>query len=142
LTAPSPSKLPDLSGLTVLVVDDDEDAIEVLTTLMLACGADVLFARSASDGLGYLDTTPQLDVVVTDISMPSIDGYEFTRKIRQHSSPTRRAVPVIALTGFQQRYVITETFDAFLQKPVDLDRLCTVIRMLLARPRSSSSFPV
>ena len=136
------AQLPDLSGLTVLVVDDDEDAIEVLTTLMNACGADVLFARSASDGLAYLDTTPQLDVVVTDISMPSIDGYEFTRKIRQHSSPAHRSVPVIALTGFQQKYVITETFDAFLQKPVDLDRLCTVIRMLLARPRSSSSFPV
>ena len=141
MTAPSPSPLPDLSGLTVLVVDDDEDAIEVMTTLMNACGADVLFARSASDGLAYLDTTPQLDVVITDISMPSIDGYEFTRKIREHSSPTRRSVPVIALTGFQQRYVITETFDAFLQKPVDLDRLSTVIRMLLARPRSSIGAP-
>ena len=140
MSASSPSRLPDLSGLTVLVVDDDEDSIEVLTTLINACGADVLFARSASDGLAYIDATPQLDVVVTDISMPRIDGYEFTRKIREHSSPVRRSVPVIALTGFQQRYVTTETFDAFLQKPVNLDRLCAVIKMLLARPRSSSEF--
>jgi len=136
---PSPlSQLPDLSGLTVLVVDDDEDAIEVLTTMMTACGAEVLFARSALEGLAYLDTTPHLDVVVTDISMPRIDGYEFTRKIRKHSSPAHKSVPVIALTGFHERYVITETFDAFLQKPVDLDRLCAVIKILRARGRWSS----
>lgn len=136
---PSPSsQLPDLSGLTVLVVDDDEDAIEVLTTMMTACGAEVLFARSGSEGLAYLDTAPHLDVVVTDISMPRIDGYEFTRKIREHPSPAHRSVPVIALTGFHERYVITETFDAFLQKPVDLDRLCAVIKILLARGRWSS----
>jgi len=133
-----PSMLPDLSGLTVLVVDDDEDAIEVLTTMINACGAEVLFARSASDGLAYIDATPHLDVVVTDISMPRIDGYEFTRKIREHPSAARRSVPVIALTGFQQRYVITETFDAFMQKPVDLDRLCSVIQVLLTKRRRAS----
>jgi two-component system CheB/CheR fusion protein len=137
MTPPS-SQLSDLSALTVLVVDDDEDAIEVLTTMMIAYGADVLFARSALEGLAYLDSMPHLDVVITDISMPRIDGYEFTRKIREHSSPAHREVPVIALTGFHERYVITETFDAFLQKPVDLDRLCAVIKILLARRRSSS----
>jgi CheY-like chemotaxis protein len=131
------STLPDLSGLTVLVVDDDEDAIEVLTTMMSACGAEVIFARSASDGLEYVAATSRLDVVVTDISMPRIDGYEFTRKIREHPSAARRSVPVIALTGFQQRYVITETFDAFMQKPVDLDRLCAVIKILLERRPAS-----
>jgi CheY-like chemotaxis protein len=102
MTPPS-SQLPDLSGLTVLVVDDDEDVIEVLTTMMTACGAEVLFARSASEGLAYLDTTRHLDVVITDISMPRRDGYEFTRKIRAHSSPAYQAVPVIALTGFHKR---------------------------------------
>ena len=122
----------------MLVVDDDEDTLEVLTRMMTACGAEALFARSALEGLAYLDTTPHLDVVITDISMPHIDGYEFTRKIRAHSSPAHQAVPVIALTGFHQTYVITETFDAFLQKPVDLDRLCAVIRILLAKRRSSS----
>ena len=138
MTRVSSSKLPDLSGLSVLLVDDDEDAIEVLTTMMTACGAEVVFARSAPEGLAHLDTTPHLDVVITDISMPRIDGYEFTRKIREHSSPVHRALPVIALTGFHQTYVITETFDAFLQKPVDLDRLCAVIKILLARRGSSS----
>jgi two-component system CheB/CheR fusion protein len=140
MTPPLSSQLPDLSGLTVLAVDDDEDSIEVLTTMMTACGAEVLFARSALEGLAHLDTTRHLDVVITDISMPRIDGYEFTRKIREHSSPYR-SVPVIALTGFHQTYVITETFDAFLQKPVDLDRLCAVIKILLGRRRPSSELP-
>jgi hypothetical protein len=57
MTPPSSSPLPDLSGLTMLVVDDDEDTLEVLTTMITACGADVLFARSALEGLAYLDTT-------------------------------------------------------------------------------------
>jgi response regulator RpfG family c-di-GMP phosphodiesterase len=64
MTSSPSSQLPDLSGLTVLVVDDDEDAIEVLTTMMTAGGAEVLFARSGSEGLAYLDTMPHLDVVV------------------------------------------------------------------------------
>ena len=131
------SQLPDLSGLSVLVVDDDEDAIDVLTTMMTACGADVIFARSAPEGLAHLDTASHLDVVITDISMPQIDGYEFTRQIRKHFSPAHRALPVIALTGLHQTYVITETFDAFLQKPVNLDKLCAVIKILLARRGSS-----
>ena len=135
MTPPLSSQPPDLSGLTVLAVDDDEGAIEVLTTMMTACGAEVIFARSAADGLACLEAAPEVDVVVTDISMPRIDGYEFTRKIRALPSAVRRSVPVIALTGFHQRYVITETFDAFLQKPVDLDRLCAVIKIMLARGR-------
>jgi two-component system, chemotaxis family, CheB/CheR fusion protein len=82
----------------MLVVDDDEDAIDVLTTVMNACGVEVLFVRSASEGLAYLDTTPYLDVVVTDISMPSIDGYEFPRKIRKHSAPANVEVAVDRIT--------------------------------------------
>jgi CheY-like chemotaxis protein len=128
------SKLPDLSGLTVLVVDDDLDAIELLSTFLAACSAQILFARSASEGLAYVDTAPKLDAVVTDLSMPGMNGVDFTKTIR-----TRRSVPVIALTGHQEAYVTTEEFDAFMQKPVDLDKLCAVIQILLAERRPSRS---
>jgi two-component system CheB/CheR fusion protein len=124
------SKLPDLSGLTVLVVDDNQDAIEVLSSFLTACAARVLFARSAADGLAYVEREPKLDVVVTDLSMPGMDRLEFTKRIRE-----RRLVPVIALTAFHQVYVTTEDFDAFLEKPVDLDKLCAVIKILLAKRR-------
>ena len=121
-------KLPDLSGLTVLVVDDDPDAIEVLSAFLTACAARVLFARNASDGLAYVKTEPKLDAVITDLAMPEIDGVQFTRQIRQH-----RSVPVIALTAFHQTYVSTEDFDAFMEKPVNFDKLSMVIKMVLGR---------
>src|SRR5438874_810665 len=109
MAAPPPLNLPDLRGLTLLVVDDDADTVEVLSTFLTACGAHTLFARSALGGLAYLDTTPRLDAVITDLSMPGMDGVEFVSKIRRHPLPSRRTVPVIALTGFEESYQ-TEAF--------------------------------
>jgi two-component system CheB/CheR fusion protein len=136
MPGPTQPKLPDLSGLSVLVVDDDADALEVLSTFLSACGAHVLFARSASSGLTYLETAPRLDAVITDLSMPGMDGVEFVGKIRQHPTASRRRIPVIALTGFEKDYLQTEAFDAYLRKPVDLDRLCDIIQLVLARHRN------
>lgn len=84
MTAAGPLDLPDLTGLTVLVVDDNDDAVEILSTFLEACGAHVLFARSARDGLAHIEATPRLDAVVTDVSMPQMAGVEFARRIRQH----------------------------------------------------------
>jgi len=129
-----PSTFPNFSGLTVLVVDDNQDAIDVLSSFLTSCAARVLFARTAPDGLAYVEKERKLDVVLTDLAMPGMDGVEFTRKIRE-----RRTVPVIALTAFPQVYATTEQFDAYVEKPVDFNRLCEVIKILLAhnRPRSS-----
>jgi CheY-like chemotaxis protein len=135
MPAPPPQNLPDLRGLTLLVVDDDADSVEVLSTYLSTCGAHVLFARSALGGLTYIDTAPKLDAVVTDLSMPGMDGVEFVSKIRRHPLPSRRTVPVIALTGFEERYLPTEAFDAYLRKPVDLDRLCGTIQSVIAQRR-------
>ena len=125
---------PNLAGLTVLIVDDDPDTIEVLSSFLTSCAARVLFARSAPDGLAYVDREPKPDIVLTDLAMPGMDGVGFTRKIRE-----RRSVPVIALTAFPEVYVTTEEFDAYLQKPVDFDRLCEVIKILLTERRPLSS---
>jgi len=137
MSAPPPSNLPDLRGLTLLVVDDDADALEVLSTFLTACSAHVLFARSASGGLAYIDTAPRLDAVITDLSMPGMDGVEFVSKIRRHPLPSRRQIPVIALTGFEENYLKTEAFDAYLRKPVDLDRLCSTIQSIITQRRGS-----
>lgn len=126
---PPPLRIPDLHGLTILVVDDNEDCVDLLSTFLKACGAETLIARSAIGAMAYVDTTPRLDVVVTDVAMPHMDGVEFVRKLREH--PSRRRLPVIGLTGFYERYVNANVFDSFLQKPVDLDDLGTVIRSLL-----------
>ena len=129
---PPPLRLPDLHRLTILVVDDNDDAVEVLSTFLKACGADVLLARSGSAGLASVDTTPTLDAVVTDVSMPQMSGVEFAEKVR--GRPSRKRLPVIALTGFHEEHVGSRSaFDAFLRKPVDLDELAAVIRSLTAR---------
>jgi CheY-like chemotaxis protein len=122
--------LPDLSRLTLLAVDDNADALEVLGTILKACGAQVLEARHAQDALAYVDTTPRLDAIITDLSMPGMDGVELARRVRQQ--PSRHGLPVIALTGFPERYVDTSAFDAFLKKPFDFDELCRTVDALTA----------
>ena len=83
VTAP-PRRFPDLQGATVLVVDDDNDSLEVLSTFLEICGARVLMARHAGTGLAYVDTAEALDAVVTDLAMPDVDGLEFVRRVRRH----------------------------------------------------------
>jgi diguanylate cyclase len=128
---------PDLRGLTLLVVDDDEDTIEVLSIYLRACGAEVLVAHTAQDGLVSVDAAPRLDAVITDLSMPHMDGVEFLRNIRRHPSPSRRRVPVVVLTAFEAGYMPTQGFDAYLRKPVEPDALCRTIDSVIARRRSS-----
>jgi two-component system CheB/CheR fusion protein len=125
-----PSNLPDLSGLTILVVDDNDDALEILGTLLRACGAHVLQARNAPAALAYVETEAKIDAVVTDLSMPAMDGVELVRRIRQ--SRPMRSIPAIALTGFYEHYMDTHAaaFDAFLRKPVNFDELCKTIRRI------------
>ena len=131
---PPPLRLPNLHGLTILVVDDNDDAVEVLSTFLNACGAETLLARSAIGALGYVDTTLKMDAVVTDISMPQMSGVELAQKVRGH--PFRNRLPIIALTGFHEEHVGSRSaFDAFLRKPVDLDELAGAIHSVVMRSR-------
>jgi len=122
----SPSDLPDLSGLTLLVVDDNDDSLDMLTTFLQACGSRVLQARNAAAALAYVATQEHIDVLITDMSMPQVDGVELVRRVRAR----RPSLPAIALTGFYEEYMDTRTagFAAFLRKPVNVDALCRAIR--------------
>ena len=123
--------LPDLSGRTLLIVDDNDDALEMLGTFLRACGAYVLQARTVPGALAYIDTQPQIDVIITDLSMPEMDGVELVRRLRRH--PSHASIPAIALTGFYEFYMDTTGFDAFLSKPVNLDELCKRITQAIER---------
>jgi diguanylate cyclase len=94
--------MPDLKGMTILVIDDDDDSLEVLSAFFEACGARSLIARNVAGGLAYLDPAAQQDAVITDLAMPGMDGAEFARRLRLH--PTRRHLPVIAVTAFYETY--------------------------------------
>jgi CheY-like chemotaxis protein len=131
-----PLKLPDLSRLTLLVVDDNHDSVEVLAAFLRACGAHVLQARTGYGALAYVDTAPKLDAIVTDLAMPEMDGLGLLNRVRAH--PQRSQLPVIALTGHYEDYANADGFAAFLKKPVDFDQLCGAIMALVDRRHRSS----
>lgn len=128
MTAP----LPDLSGLTILVVDDNDDALYVLETLLTACGATVLAARNAFAALGYLETS-RFSIILSDLSMPQIDGIELIERIRK--SPQHRDTPAIAISAFPEsfRHAVPAGFNLFMRKPIDIDTLCGAIFELVKK---------
>jgi CheY-like chemotaxis protein len=125
--------LPDLSGLTILAVEDNDDSLRMLGEFLRACGAHVLQARGALSALSYVETQARIDVIVSDLSMPNMDGVELVQRVRVH--PRGRSIPAIALTGFYEQYMDTQGtgFNAFLRKPVNFDDLCQSIRSLVHR---------
>jgi CheY-like chemotaxis protein len=93
--------LADLSGVSVLVVDDNHDARKLLTTVLQRSDANVDSAHNVAAALAFLDTSTP-DVVISDIEMTGEDGYSFRHKLRLRDTPVGH-VPVIALTAYAQR---------------------------------------
>jgi CheY-like chemotaxis protein len=120
-----------LEGRSVLVIEDDADAREVLALMLRSCGAIPRTAATGEDGLRLMDEE-RFDAVICDLGLPGIDGFEVARRVR--SSPARRRVRLIALTGFGQvsdaRQASEAGFDAHLTKPVETERL---LQLLLDR---------
>src|SRR5688500_17776721 len=109
-----------LAGIHVLVVDDDDDARDVFTTVLTFLGALTTARGSASSALGVLSlVTP--DVIVTDLMMPHRDGHWLLEQVRASA----RGIPVVAVTG--NKYADLSAFDAGAYKPVDLEQLADVI---------------
>ncbi|MGZ3428257.1 MAG: ATP-binding response regulator, partial [Polyangia bacterium] len=111
-----------IDGLTVLVVDDEPDARELLTAILEHHGATVTATGSADEALAAVaERAP--DVVVSDIGMPGADGYELMRRLRALPDPARRATPAVALTGFARpedgARALEAGFAAHLAKPVE-----------------------
>jgi PAS domain S-box-containing protein len=120
----------------ILVVDDNSDAADSLGSLLQLEGHTVVVTYTSIDALARLcEFKP--DIVLLDIGLPEIDGYEIARRIR--SSPHNRHVRLIALTGYGQaedrQRATTSGFDAHLVKPVEFSALQ---RVLAAQPSSSS----
>ena len=74
-----------------------------------SCGAGVLTARNARAALAYIDTTPKLDAVITDIAMPDMDGAELARRVRRH--PSRSRLSITAITAFYEQHANQPEFD-------------------------------
>jgi CheY-like chemotaxis protein/signal transduction histidine kinase/HAMP domain-containing protein len=120
-------------GKTVLVVDDDIRNVYALTSALEARGMEVLFAENGREGIDVLNGHPGVDLVLMDVMMPEMDGYEATRHIRAEERYAR--LPVIALTakamtGDRELCIAAGASD-YITKPVDIDQLLSLMRVWL-----------
>jgi two-component system CheB/CheR fusion protein len=125
-----------MAGLRILVVDDMEEMLLVFKSLLELNGAIVFAASSALDGLALLEKE-KVDLLISDISMPDIDGYEFLRRARK--LPGLSELPAIAVSGMRRDGDIEEGraagFSAHIGKPMSVDNLNAIVRELLPNRR-------
>jgi PAS domain S-box-containing protein len=135
------TNLVDLQGIRILVVDDEADARDMLRTLLEEFGADVITASSMRDALDVLSSPWKPDVLVSDIGMPGDDGYTLIKKVRALSPEQGGTTPAIALTGYvgveERTRALTEGYQMFVPKPVEVSELATLIASLIGRPEKS-----
>ena len=119
---------------TILVADDEEDLRELVSYRLSRSGYEVVEAVDGQEAL-ELATEHTPDVMVLDVMMPRLDGYELTRRIREQDS--LRSVPVILLTARSQETDVSRGFDVgaddYLKKPFNPDELVARVRAVLGR---------
>ena len=129
---PDALDLPELSGKSVLVVDDNADHLELLTMYFKMCRATVVSVGNAETALACLDAS-SFHLLVTDLSMPGKDGLDLIKIVRA-SQGSARTIPAIALTGHYEAYekdARLGDFNGYLQKPVNPDTLSKIVRNVL-----------
>ena len=135
-TAPVPSPLPDLRGLRVLVVDDEPDAREAIAAILEGRGAAVTAVATVREALAAVERGTAR-VVVSDIAMPSEDGYGFIEQLRALPPDRGGTLPAIALTahaGLNERQrILAAGFDEYLAKPIEPRELGAVVADAAAR---------
>jgi signal transduction histidine kinase/ActR/RegA family two-component response regulator len=128
----------DLSGLTILVVDDEADARDMLERVLVECSARVIKAGSAEEALALIRIEPP-HVLISDIGMPDIDGYEFVKRAHALVRPPQHALPAIALTAFARSEDRTRALRAgflmHLSKPVHAAELIASVVSVTTRLR-------
>jgi CheY-like chemotaxis protein len=134
LLQPMAAQLP-LAGLSILVIDDHRDTVDMLVEYLQSVGATVLGAGSAKAGLAFIETH-LLDAVLVDLRMPGDDGRWFLRQVRSSATPGVASVPVFALSG--DRHDEPDPaggFAGYFLKPVDVDTLISALARLPRRRR-------
>ncbi|MFH1466247.1 MAG: response regulator [Pseudomonadota bacterium] len=126
------------SNWRVLVVDDEEDFCDMVREYLTIKGGFNVEVATSGFGAGLTVARFQPHVILMDIMMPDMDGFEVLQRLR--SDPSTRAIPVIACTAFRdpvmEKRIQSENFDRFVQKPLKLDELLDVILSL--RPEAEA----
>ncbi len=125
-----------LHGLVILIVEDDDDARDLMQAVLEQRGARVSAADSVARAFELLDHAPA-DVVVSDIAMPDEDGFALARRLRARSADDGGLTPIIAVSAFAARSdrvrALAAGFDRYLHKPVDFDELSGAINAVVDR---------
>ena len=126
--------LPNLVGVKIFIVEDDDDSREFLSILLQKSGAIVTAAASGLEGLSNF-TKSEPNILLCDIGMPEMDGYSFIRKIRTMSPEQGGNIPAIALTAYagetDKQQVLAAGFTKHVAKPVVADELIALIAELV-----------
>jgi CheY-like chemotaxis protein len=132
-TTPTPIEQTPLGGLTVLVVDDQPDAREVLVSMLEQSGASATSAASAAEALAAIGHA-RPDMLLSDLGMPGEDGYALIRKVRALPTDAGGSTPAIAVSGFagleDQQRALAAGFQVHLTKPVSVGQLLATITSL------------
>ncbi len=122
-----------LAGRSILVVEDSPDARDVMELLLTSAGAVVAIAEDGAAGLAWLSANT-VDVIVSDIGMPGMDGWEMMRRVRALPNSPAATVPAVALTAHvtpsDRERSMAAGFQEHLPKPVDIDELFRVLTRL------------
>jgi signal transduction histidine kinase len=128
-----------LSGMRILIVEDSEDTLALLSTMFGQQGAAVMTASSASEALQKVEQT-RPDLIVSDIGMPDTDGFTLMKQVKL--LPGMKEVPAIAISGYASDQDRTRALDvgyiALIAKPIDVDSLFSLIENLV-RPALSAN---
>jgi CheY-like chemotaxis protein len=119
----------------VLIVDDDVRNIFALSSALERRGMSILTAGTGREAIGTIESTPDIAIVLMDIMIPEMDGYETMQVIRQN--PSFRRLPIIALTAKAMKGDREKCLEAgaseYLAKPVNTEQLLSALRMWLHR---------
>jgi CheY-like chemotaxis protein len=131
---------PTLAGRKVLIVDDDVRNIFALTSALETYDMKVLRAENGRDCVEALERDPDIDLVLMDIMMPEMDGYETMRAIRRIKR--FKDLPIIALTARAMKADRDKCIEAgasdYIAKPLDMDQLLSMLRVWLYRRKTTN----
>jgi PAS domain S-box-containing protein len=135
-TTPPPYKTADLAGLKLIVVDDEPDARNLIRRLLEECGAEVFTAGSAAEAIALVERE-RPDILVSDIGMPGVDGYEFLQRVRNLGAAKGGKVPAVALTAFarseDRTRALRSGYLVHVSKPVEPSEFIATIASIAGR---------
>ena len=117
---------PSVTHYPVLIVEDDDDLREMMAQLLSLEGFQTAAVANGQEALEYLQLGVAPDLILLDMMMPVMDGWEFRRL--QKADPAMARVPVIVLSALDQARIAEISAEAILKKPLDFDRLLELVR--------------